>query len=196
MLSISTGAARARTDSGFSNPTVGLSKNYEHALANLIGFPSLGDKAFAGSDCVAPSATAADGIALNVVFSAPMSATGFSFDYRYFTSDFTFSICSEFADQAGAMLGKENLLRTSLGNDLNSNTRDLDACTPTDPYVCSLGTDSLQNTGYLSGAATGWKTTPNIPISPGRFFTLRFVIWDSADGLSDSTLLIDNFRWF
>ena len=32
-------------------------------------------------------------------------------------------------------------------------------------------------------------------VTPGEDMTIRFVIWDTSDGLFDSLVLLDNFQW-
>ena len=56
------------------------------------------------------------------------------------------------------------------------------------------GDGDLDNTGYQDHAATGWLVT-KAPVSPGEAVKLRWAIYDSGDGVLDSTVLIDNFRW-
>lgn len=46
----------------------------------------------------------------------------------------------------------------------------------------------------VNHAATGWLRTKS-PVVGGETITLRFTIYDSGDGLLDSSALIDNFRW-
>jgi hypothetical protein len=45
-----------------------------------------------------------------------------------------------------------------------------------------------------NGAASGWLTTV-APVNPGETFTLELMIWDSADGVNDSSVLLDHFHW-
>ncbi len=59
------------------------------------------------------------------------------------------------------------------------------------PYCCSGLTNG--NANYGSGA-TDWLTT-TAPISPGETFTLSFIIFDEKDGILDSAINIDSFRW-
>jgi hypothetical protein len=52
----------------------------------------------------------------------------------------------------------------------------------------------LSSTGVDTHAATGWLQT-QAPVKPGDTITLLFTIWDSGDGVLDSTVLVDNFQW-
>lgn len=51
------------------------------------------------------------------------------------------------------------------------------------------GSDASTN-----GGATGWLTS-QAPVQPGETFTLELMIWDTGDGILDSSVLIDNFTW-
>lgn len=79
------------------------------------------------------------------------------------------------------------------------------------PTPCELGPGLLARTGFdqneaicaakqtakrdIGGASTGWLHTVVPLASPGKTFTIRFVLWDSGDPLLDSTVLVDNFTW-
>lgn len=76
--------------------------------------------------------------------------------------------------------------------------------------VCPGGPDELAGTGFgvqgsycsafggkdksTAGGATGWLTS-QAPVEPGETFTLEFMIWDTGDGVLDSSVLLDNFTW-
>lgn len=45
-----------------------------------------------------------------------------------------------------------------------------------------------------AGGATGWLSS-SAPVQAGEEFTLEFIIWDTGDGILDSSVLLDNFRW-
>ena len=45
-----------------------------------------------------------------------------------------------------------------------------------------------------AGSSTGWLTT-SWPIQAGETFTLTFHVHDTSDGIYDSEVLLDNFRW-
>lgn len=67
------------------------------------------------------------------------------------------------------------------------------------------GTAQLAGTGFDISAAgcgssnrvgggTGWLTTGG-NVKPGETIELRFVTWDTGDGVYDSVVLLDNFTW-
>ena len=45
-----------------------------------------------------------------------------------------------------------------------------------------------------NGGATGWLTS-QAPVNAGETFTLELMIWDTGDGVLDSSVLLDNFTW-
>lgn len=47
---------------------------------------------------------------------------------------------------------------------------------------------------YLYGGGTGWLSTA-LPVTPGEQIMLRFMIMDTFDGLKDSSVLLDNWKW-
>jgi hypothetical protein len=59
------------------------------------------------------------------------------------------------------------------------------------PYCCSGLTNGNDNFG---SGATGWLTT-TAPIWAGETFTLSFVVFDEQDGILDSAVNLDSFRW-
>jgi hypothetical protein len=89
------------------------------------------------------------------------------------------------------------------GNPISVNTSLLEVCGCTGgppctaggiSYACTLGITELTGTGFEDHAATGWLKT-SAPVQGGSEITLRFTIYDSGDGVYDSTVLIDNFTW-
>ncbi len=52
---------------------------------------------------------------------------------------------------------------------------------------------SCSYSGFFGGG-TGWLTMSS-PVVPGEIMDLRLAIWDTADGLFDSLVLLDNFQW-
>jgi hypothetical protein len=48
----------------------------------------------------------------------------------------------------------------------------------------------------VNHASTDWLTTTvDVAALAGQEITLLFAVWDSTDGLLDTTVLIDNVRW-
>ena len=106
-------------------------------------------------------------------------------------------------------------------NPVSVNNGFFDRCTPgvetgcaddkSTQSTCPGGADELAGTGFgvsgswcrvfdnsneksTSGGATGWLTS-QAPVQAGETFTLELMIWDTGDGVLDSSVLIDNFTW-
>jgi hypothetical protein len=67
-------------------------------------------------------------------------------------------------------------------------------------FTCSLGDQSLLGTGFGKDTAfqdhgsTEWLVT-TAPVDPGSTITLRWGVYDSGDGILDTTTLVDNWQW-
>lgn len=104
------------------------------------------------------------------------------------------------------------------GDAISVNTPFLTHCTPNTPTgclgtlgttktsACSAGANDLQGTGFYNlgtycttqstgGAATGWLSS-FAPVQGGEEMTLELVIWDTYDSSWDSSVLVDDFKWY
>ncbi|MEM6994385.1 MAG: choice-of-anchor L domain-containing protein [Myxococcota bacterium] len=80
--------------------------------------------------------------------------------------------------------------------------------TTTTNYTGCTSTAGLQGTGYdatgttmfscnyggAHGGGTGWLEMSG-NVTPGEIMEIRFAIWDTSDGLFDSTVLLDAWEW-
>jgi hypothetical protein len=140
-----------------------------------------------------------DDVALEVKLRAPTNATGYSFNFRFYSFEYPEWVCTTFNDQfialvspapAGSING--NICFDSLSNPVSVNVGFFDVC-----VGCPAGTAELTGTGFDlwdDAGATAWLQT-QAPVNPGEEITIRFAIWDTGDSAWDSTALIDNFRW-
>jgi hypothetical protein len=95
-----------------------------------------------------------------------------------------------------------NLLFAANGDPIGASSSLLQACTCASPpctdgpfsYACALGPAPLLGTGYEGHASTYWLRT-TAPVVPGNTVTLRLTVYDSGDGVYDTTALFDNFTW-
>ena len=46
----------------------------------------------------------------------------------------------------------------------------------------------------MLGGGTGWLVTAG-NVTGGETITLRIALWDTSDGMFDSIVLLDNFKW-
>jgi hypothetical protein len=203
MLSLSSGTARAPGQPGWLSPQ-GATMNTSSGAPP--GYPK--------ESPACPGVTTGavfDNAALELRIRVPTNAKSFSFNLNFYTFEFPDYICSEFNDFYVTMmdpippgLSDGNISFDQVGNPISVNNSLLQVCNAQNAggkdFPCPLGPGLLQNTGFTGPmigqhAATGWLET-RAPVEPGSEIMIRFAIWDSGDPVLDSTVLVDNFKWF
>jgi len=61
------------------------------------------------------------------------------------------------------------------------------------PLLAGTGYDQ-DDQGRPMGGGSGWLTT-KAPVKPGETIQLQFAVFDEADWILDSAVIVDNFRW-
>lgn len=196
MLALSSGTARNPFDPGYQSPA-GFDKGYSS------GYPAGLPYEIPACPGIAP-ATPHDSVALRLVLQVPSDAHSFSFQFKFHTYDFPDFVCSSYNDWFFATLSPApatgpNVAFDSQGNPITADTPELLAvCTPQAAgglsFPCASGAGELAGTGFDGRGATPWLTT-RVPVTPGSEITLDLGIFDAGDGVLDSTVLIDDFRW-
>jgi len=210
MLVLSSGTARQPTDPGYQN-VGGFAKGY--TSAHPPGFPKE-SPACPGSITGTPN----DSTGVELTIRTPSNATGFSFDFDFFTYEWPGFVCSTYNDFFVAILDPippnqmdGNISFDSAGNPVSVNNALLEVCgcagNPPNPcmaggkiFNCSLGNIELIGTGFGFDTAfsdhgsTSWLRT-QAPVPANAEIHIRFATYDSGDGVLDSTTLIDNFKW-
>jgi len=210
MLALSSGTARQPTDPGYQD-VGGFDKQYTGGQP--MGFPKE-SPACPGSI----TGESHDVAGIEVKIRAPSNAHGFSFDFDFFTYEWPGWVCTTFNDFFVAILSPipamqmdGNISFDSQGNPVSVNNAFLEVCgcdgNPPNPcpaggksFTCALGDTDLIgtgfgfDTGYGDHGSTSWLQT-KAPIDPGTEITLRWAVYDSGDGILDTTTLIDNFQW-
>lgn len=140
-----------------------------------------------------------DDVALEVTLRAPTNATGFSYNFNFYSFEYPEWVCTSFNDQyialvtpppEGAING--NISFDSMTNPVSVNIAFFEVCDG-----CPLGAAELAGTGFDvwdDAGATSWLVT-TAPVTGGQELTIRFTIWDTGDASWDSTVLLDNFQW-
>ncbi|HEY8077513.1 MAG TPA: choice-of-anchor L domain-containing protein [Labilithrix sp.] len=165
-----------------------------------------------------------DTVNLVLQLKAPDGATGFKFDFDFYSGEWPAYVCSRFNDGFVAYL-ESKATHDNISFDKNNapvsvNNGFFDRCTPgmttgcesggggTSTSQCPGGPGELAGTGFgiidqwcpttskqsTNGGATGWLTS-QAPVDSGETFTLQLMIWDTGDGVLDSSILLDNFKW-
>jgi hypothetical protein len=211
MLGLSSGSARQPSDPGYQ-PVTGFDKGYTGN--SPPGFPKE-SPACPGSITGEPH----DPTGVEVTINTPSNAKGFSFDFDFFTFEWPGYICSTYNDFFLALLSPipmgqtdGNISFDSMGNPVSVNNAFLEVCgcagNPPGPclaggktFPCSLGDTDLLGTGFgfdtnmgQDHGSTGWLQT-KAPVAPNTQITIRWAVYDSGDGVLDTSTLVDNWRW-
>ncbi len=202
MLAISSGTARNPTDPGYADVGGDWKDSSPHGAPP--GYPKEAPSCAGIQEF--PTGEPYDSAGLRIVLRTPTDAKSFSFDSNFYTYEFPNFICSEYNDFFVALMSPApaaaidgNIAFDSQGNNISVNAGFLQVCSPQNAggkdFACPLGTGELGGTGFEDHAATSWLTTTAPIDAPGTDITLHFAIWDSGDGVLDSTTLIDNFKF-
>jgi hypothetical protein len=210
MLGLSSGTARQPTDPGYQSVN-GFDKGY--TSNSPMGFPKE-SPACPGVMTGQPH----DPTGVELTINTPSNATGFSFDFDFFTFEWPGFICSTFNDFFVAILSPippgqtdGNISFDTMGNPVSVNNAFIQVCgcmgNPPAPcqaggkvFPCALGDLDLIGTGfgfdlgYEDHGSTGWLQT-KAPVPKNSQITLRWAVYDSSDGILDTTTLIDNWQW-
>ena len=209
MLGLSSGTARVPNTPGYQAVS-GFSKGYTSGQPQ--GFPKESPLCNSGST----TGQANDGAAVEITIRAPTNATGFTFDFNFFSYEWPSYVCTQFNDFFVAQLtpipaGQTdgNISFDSQGNPVSVNNAFVEACGCTagppctaggKSFPCSLGNTGLVGTGFgkdtagVDHGSTGWLVT-KAPVKGGETITIRWTVYDAGDGILDSTTLIDNWKW-
>jgi hypothetical protein len=198
MLAISSGSARNPEDPGYYDVANNWKDSFPHGTPP--GYPK-----------ESPSCPGVitgepyDSAGLRLDIQVPSDAKSFSFNSNFYTYEFPVYICDTYNDFFVAMMTPKvpdlpdgNIAFDAQGNSISVNAGFLEVCTPQNAggkdFPCPKGPGELNGTGFETHAATGWLET-TAPVTPGSQISLHFTIWDSGDGVLDSTTLIDNFKF-
>jgi len=218
MLAISSGAGRAPGDIGFVDPNGYWKDQTAHGAPP--GYPK---ESPACPDVV--TGQPFDSAGLRLVIKTPTDAKSLSFNLNFYTYEYPDYICDIYNDFFVAMMSPTpaglvdgNISFDPQGNTISVNAGFLDVCTPASTvakqFSCTQGYGGIPGTGFESNvdncfgfgsclepgpiagsAATGWLETKAPVADPGGDITMHFAVWDSGDGVLDSTTLIDNFKF-
>jgi hypothetical protein len=175
--------------------------------------------------CALPSPQAHDSVNLKLSLRVPTNASSFGFNHAFFSAEYPEYACTVFNDMwvvlldtdAPGIANNKDIVFDAQGTPGSMNLNFFDRCIagstgcfggPPGFNFCSGGKGELAGTGYdvadmgcspggntsSMGGGTGWLMT-EAPVVPGETITVQFVIWDSTDGVYDSSVIFDNFHW-
>ena len=208
ILALSSGTARQPSDVGYQSVggfDKGLTMNHPQ------GFPKESPSC-PGTTTGQPH----DGAAVELTIRTPSTAQGFSFNFNFYTYEWPGFVCSTFNDFFVAILDPipmgqtdGNISFDQLGNPVSVNNAFLEVCGCSGgppcsaggkSFTCALGNAELAGTGFgtpeefQDHGATSWLVT-QAPVLPNTIIKIRWGVYDSGDGVLDSTTLIDKWEW-
>jgi hypothetical protein len=207
---LSSGMMRDQGDPGFVAPNTGLD-NATLSTAPAAYLAAHGG-AYPAGTCGAtpcPVGTGAnDPVNVRLVIRVPTNATALTYDYRFFSAEYQTYQCTQFNDRHLALLtsaapglpaDKDIAATSAFSKPMDVNNPQLSICTGNglNCFPCSMGAVPLLGTGMQlnnTGAGTPW-TTVVATVVPGETITLELMVFDVGDGILDSLVLLDNFRW-
>lgn len=140
-----------------------------------------------------------DDVGLEVQLRAPTNAIGYKFNFKFYSFEYPEYVCMTYNDQFISLVNPPpmgsingNISFDSQKNPVGVNIAFFDVCDG-----CPLGPNEMQGTGFNqwnNAGATGWLLS-QAPIKGGQEFIIRWAIFDTGDGLFDSTTIVDNFQW-
>lgn len=142
-------------------------------------------------------ATVQDLTNLTVTLKVPTNAKSFALDTNYLTAEFPEYVCSATFDDPAFVLLESGAFQGNIAIG-GASGRALSVASGLLTHTTAMqlqgtGMDKVTNNG-LAGGATGWRTL-EAPVVPGETIKLHFVVLDAIDGVFDTQLLLDHFRW-
>ncbi len=160
--------------------------------------------------------TTYDNVEFKLVLKAPAGAIGFSIDYIYFSEEYEEYIGSSYNDKFYIILnapittgGQNQVINTTNCSNpngyfdvvLEGEKKCYIAINTAFSEPCTNPMTNISGTGFECGPAdanhgssTGWLST-SWPIAEDETFSLTFHIHDTSDGVFDSEVILDNFKW-
>lgn len=207
MAGMSSGWMRDANDPGYVQPNAGAAFGWAdtppagYLAANGGNLPA---SAGCSGDCLSGSG-ANDSVRLRLTIRVPTNALSFSYDFRFFSSEYWTYSCTAFNDfylalldsNAGGIPADGNISFDSNNNPVSVNNGFFENCVANGCYTCPGGAGALAGTGMEignTGGSTAWLNT-TAPVVPGEIITLDLTVFDVSDGILDSLVLLDGFDW-
>ena len=132
--------------------------------------------------------SAGDHVTYSFDIQVPQYANSFSFNFNFFSREYPEWVGSAYNDTFEVWLDSQSyqgqIVFDAFGNPVTVNNALFSVTNPAD----------LVGTGFDQDGATGWVTTI-APCTGGETMTVSFEIYDVADGVWDSAVMIDNFQF-
>lgn len=218
---LSTGIMRDQDDAGYAGTSSDIGTSSSPPAAYLL---ANGGKLPSTPSCngiACPVGTGAkDPVLVRLKIKTPKNAKSFTYDFRFFSSEYWTYQCTQFNDfflalyqstwtpdpmanppQLPLPLDKNVAIGTAMMGmtkyPISVNNSFFDVCAPKECSPCTGGFLDLAGTGMQlqnTGGGTRWLKN-DVPIAPGETITLDLMIFDVQDANLDSLVLLDNFTW-
>ncbi|MEC7986024.1 MAG: IPT/TIG domain-containing protein [Myxococcota bacterium] len=181
-LTADASATAVLTETGVIYPTDGNDFSYLYT-------GSVGVAPQSGTD-LGSYGESGDRTTFTVQLLVPPTANSALFDFYFLSAEYPEFVGTEYNDKFEANVTgtaySGNAATDSLGNMVDVNSA----------FFTVVNDIDLQGTGFDAGAGggTGWLTMI-VPVDPGDTVTFSFTIYDVADGIYDSAVLLDGFDW-
>jgi hypothetical protein len=155
-----------------------------------------------GSGTYNDTANVNDYTELKVQLKVPTNARSFAIDAVYLTAEYPTSLCTSnntflFDDPAFIALDSQAFKGNIASGGAHGRALSVKSGLITQTSMMQLagtGMDKDVGGGVPAGGATTWMTF-EAPVVPGETITLRFIVFDMNDGVFDTQLVLDHFRW-
>jgi len=155
------------------------------STGNVDNITSLQDYDYPGSGV---DTSAGDHATLQFDIQVPQYANSFSFNFNFLSREYPEWVGQAYNDTFEVWLDSQSyqgqIVFDAFGNPVTVNNALFAVTNPAD----------LVGTGFDQDGATGWVTTI-APCTGGETMTVSFEIYDVADGVWDSAVMIDNFQF-
>jgi hypothetical protein len=131
-----------------------------------------------------------DRTTFTVQLQVPATANSMFFDFFFLSAEYPEFVGTQYNDKFEANISgtaySGNAATDSMGNLVDVNSA----------FFTVVQSADLQGTGFENGVGggTGWLTMI-VPVDPNDIVTISFTVYDVADGIYDSMVMLDNFDW-
>ena len=139
-----------------------------------------------------PAGAVGDAETLTLNFTAPSGMNSLLFDFYFISEEYPDYVGSAYNDDFTATISGSSKVAdgTNFAKDPDGHVIDVNSVT----FAIVEGSYDLQNTDFANNGGTGWVIA-GAPVAPGDNIFLAFKIADVGDGVYDSTVLLDDFRF-
>jgi len=135
-----------------------------------------------------PDTSAGDHATLTFDIAVPQYANSFSFNFNFFSREYPEWVGDSYNDTFEVWLDSQSyqgqIVFDAFGNPVTVNNALFAVTNPA----------NLVGTGFDQDGATGWVTTI-APCTGGEVMSISFEVYDVADGVWDSAVMLDNFQF-